>query len=131
MITSSPVLAERDAKDKLRLFRMFKLECSNNIDMSVYLKGAKKCYECDIVYGECAQFQFDKLRDQYSQLGTLAGRACKVGIYDEVDAQFIDEASKVARLSSSAAGMDHFQPLYVFIWHKLNELRQKCVSLIN
>lgn len=125
VITSSPVLAERDAKEKSRLFRMFKLTCSNNNDTSVYLKGAKTCYQCDIVYGECAQFQFDQLRDQYSQLGTLAGRKCSVAIVDEVDAMLIDDSSKIARLSSTAAGMDHFLPIYGFIWQKLSEIRQR------
>ena len=32
VITSSPVLAERDAKQKAKLFRMFSLTCSDNND---------------------------------------------------------------------------------------------------
>lgn len=39
VITSSPVLAERDAKDKMRLYKMFNLTCSFNNDTSVYIKG--------------------------------------------------------------------------------------------
>ena len=41
IITSSSVLAERDAKEKNKLFRMFNLNCSNNNDASIYLKGKK------------------------------------------------------------------------------------------
>ena len=48
-----------------------------------------------MVYGEVAQFQFDQLRDKYSQLGTLAGRECKVAIIDEVDSMLIDDSSKI------------------------------------
>lgn len=39
VITSSPVLAERDAKDKMKLYKMFNLTCSFNNDTSVYIKG--------------------------------------------------------------------------------------------
>ena len=39
VITSSPVLAERDAKEKARLFRMFDLKCSFNGDTMVYVTG--------------------------------------------------------------------------------------------
>ena len=74
-----------------------------------------------------SQFQFDKLRDHYSQLGTLAGRKCRVAIVDEVDAMLIDDSSKVARLSSIAAGMDHFQPVYVILWHKLLDIQRSFI----
>lgn len=39
VITSSPVLAERDAKDKMRLYRMFALKCNFNNDTIAYVKG--------------------------------------------------------------------------------------------
>ena len=55
------MLAERDAKEKSTLYRLFGLTCADNNDKSVYLKGAKHCYSKDIVYGEAAQFQFDTL----------------------------------------------------------------------
>lgn len=44
IITSSPVLAERDAKDKQKLFSLFKLSCADNNDKAVYIKGKKDCY---------------------------------------------------------------------------------------
>lgn len=131
IVTSSPVLAERDAKDKMKLFKMFKLTCSSNNDVSVYLKGPKDCYNADIVYGEVSQFQFDQLRDEYSQLGTLAGRKCQVVIVDEVDAMLIDDSSKISRLSSTAAGMDHFQSVYAFIWQKLLSIKEKFIMFNN
>ena len=131
VITSSPVLAERDAKEKLKLFRMFNLTCSSNNDVAVYLKGPKECYKADIVYGEVSQFQFDQLRDEYSQLGTLNGRKCEIAIIDEVDAMLIDDSSKISRLSSTAAGMDHFQAIYTFIWQKLLSIKDKFIMFDN
>jgi len=106
---------------------MFNLTCSNNKDSSQYTGGAKNCYRADIVYGELSQFQFDKLRDNYSQLGTLAGREANTVIIDEVDAMFVDDKSKVALLSSSTAGMDHFQAIYVFIWQQLVTIMDRLV----
>ncbi|CAF1106068.1 unnamed protein product [Rotaria sordida] len=80
IITSSPVLAERDAKEKENFYSMFDLQCSHNNDKAVYLSGPKVCYRKQIVYGEAAQFQFDTLRTEYAELNTLAGRKCDVAI---------------------------------------------------
>ncbi len=106
IITSSPVLAERDAKEKNKLYKKFGLSCGDNNDKSIYFKGPKDCYRKDIVYGEVAQFQFDALRDEYMQLGTLAGRKFEVVIVDEVDSMLIDDSSKIARLATTVAGLD-------------------------
>lgn len=51
IITSSPILAERDAKHKSSLYDMFDLSCADNNDKSFYFKGKKNCYDKDIVYG--------------------------------------------------------------------------------
>ena len=82
-----------------------------------------------MVYGEVAQFQFDQLRDTYSQLGTLAGRQCKVAIIDEVDAMLVDDSSKMSRLSSAAAGLDHIQSIYTYLWQKLLLIKEKFIML--
>jgi hypothetical protein len=129
IITSSPVLAERDAKEKAGLYKIFGLSCADNNDKSVYIKGAKDCYKKDIVYGEAAQFQFDSLRDEYSLLGTLANRKCEVAIVDEVDSMLIDDSSKIARLSSTIAGMDQLQPIYHFLWQRLLSMQEKVVEI--
>ena len=48
IITSSPVLAERDAKDKAKLYRMFDLTCSCNIDNVSYIRGENQHLNCRI-----------------------------------------------------------------------------------
>ncbi len=129
IITSSPVLAERDAKEKTGLYKIFGLSCADNNDKSVYIKGAKDCYKKDIVYGEVAQFQFDSLRDEYSLLGTLANRKCEVAIVDEVDSMLIDDSCKIARLSSTIAGLDQLQPIYHYLWQRLITMQKKFVEI--
>ena len=95
------------------------------------MKGPKDCYNADIVYGEASQFQFDILRDNYSKLGTLGERICTTAIVDEVDSMLIDDSSKIARLSSTVAGLDHFQAIYVFIWQRLISIKEKFVMFNN
>ena len=110
---------------------MFGLSCSDNNDKSIYIKGAKDCYKKDIVYGEAAQFQFDALRDEYSQLGTLADRKYEIAIVDEVDSMLIDDSFKIARLSSTIAGMDQLQSIYHFLWQRLLSLQEKVIEIEN
>jgi hypothetical protein len=131
VITSSPVLAERDVNQKAPLYRMFDLTVSSNQDKTVYVKGEKTCYKADVVYGEMSQFQFDSLRDNYSQLSTLAGRRPMTVIVDEVDSLLIDNSSTIARLSSTVPGMDYFQAVYVFIWRYLTSVIKSCIEFDN
>jgi preprotein translocase subunit SecA len=49
VITSSPVMEERDPKHKMKVYKMFALTCSYNNYTSVYLKGPKECYKADVV----------------------------------------------------------------------------------
>ncbi|XP_047128515.1 uncharacterized protein LOC124809060 [Hydra vulgaris] len=129
IITSSPVLAERDAKENAKLYNMFDLSTDCNSDKSIYIKGAKDCYEKDVVYGDTAQFQFDTLREEYSCLGALSTRKCEVAIVDEVDSMLIDDSSKIARLANTMAGMDQLQPIYHFLWQRLNSLQDRLINI--
>ena len=58
---------------------------------------------------------------------TLGTKECEIAIIDEVDSMLIDDSSKIARLSSTAAGMDYFQVVYVYIWQRLLTIRERLV----
>ncbi|CAF4173221.1 unnamed protein product [Rotaria sp. Silwood2] len=128
IITSSPVLAERDAKEKANFYSMFNLECSHNNDKPNYQTGPKTCYKKQIVYGEVAQFQFDTLRTYYAELNTLADRTFGVAIVDEVDSMLIDDSSKIARLATTIAGMDRLQLIYHILWHEIMSLPERVIK---
>ncbi|CAF4661638.1 unnamed protein product, partial [Rotaria sp. Silwood2] len=128
IITSSPVLAERDAKEKANFYDMFKLQCSDNSDKSIYVRGEKPCYKKPIVYGDVAQFQFDTLRNDYSDLKTLACRRYDLAIVDEVDSMLIDDSSKIARLATTIAGIDQLQIIYHVLWHELTTISQRIME---
>ncbi|CAF4625097.1 unnamed protein product [Rotaria sp. Silwood2] len=131
VITSSPVLAERDAKEKKNFYNMFNLQCSDNTDKSIYWTGPKSCYKSEIVYGEVAQFQFDTLRTEYSQLNTLGNRKFEVAIVDEVDSMLIDDSSKIARLATIIPGIDQLQIIYHTIWYRLIYLQDRILEINN
>ena len=41
----------------------------------------------------------------------------------------IDDSSKIAKLSTSIAGSDLLQPIYHFLWHRLNSLHEKVLEV--
>ena len=129
VVTSSPILAARDAKEKAKLYALFGLTCGDNNDVGIYTKDLKDCYNKHVVYGEAAQFQFDILRDEYSNLNTRAKRTCECMIIDEVDMMLIDDNAKIARLASSMAGFDLLQVIYHYIWQRFQLLVQEDIDL--
>ena len=129
IVTSSPVLAERDSLNNAKLYNMFGLTVADNNDKSEYIQGVKDCYQKDIVYGEAAQFQFDILRDEYSKLGTRSERGYKFVIIDEADSMLLDDSSKIARLATSVPGLDQIEPMYFFLWQRFNLLVDKMVAI--
>jgi hypothetical protein len=60
---------------------------------------------------------------------TRADRKCEVAIVDEVDSMLIDDSSKIARLSSTIAGMDQLQPIYHFLWQRLISMQEKLIEI--
>ncbi|WP_417904554.1 Ulp1 family isopeptidase [Candidatus Tisiphia endosymbiont of Micropterix aruncella] len=56
ILTSSHILAERDAKEKAKLYELFNLTVSDNgVDLN-YVRGEKECYKTNILYGSISNF---------------------------------------------------------------------------
>lgn len=132
VITSSSVLAKRDAKLNKDFYQMFNLKVASNED-DKSRNGLKKCYSKDvaIVYGDLSNFQFDLLREEYSLLGTRGNRPFGVAIIDEVDSPLVDGSSKVAMLSSSMPGIRQLQPMMIVIWQELQNLLGQIICIDN
>ncbi|KAL4465263.1 hypothetical protein ABPG74_001977, partial [Tetrahymena malaccensis] len=127
IVTSNMVLAERDSRQKQKLYNYFDLSCDHNGQLEDYYEGEKNCYLSDIVYGEASQFQFDTLNDQYHQNQTLAGRLKykRVVIIDEVDSMLIDDSSRISKLTSIIPLMDCFQLVYLKIWKRVISIQKE------
>ncbi|KAH7687837.1 Helicase conserved C-terminal domain containing protein [Aphelenchoides avenae] len=118
VITSSPLLAKRDADDRRPFFEMFGLRVAHNADINGR-SGAAACYDCDIVYGSAHDFQAHHLYQVFKGFGTRGSRRYDFAIVDEVDSMLIDEKTKKVMLTRSAPGMELLLPILVDIWNDL------------
>ena len=120
IITSSSVLAERDAKEQSDFFALFGLSCSH------VTKGdsntTKDCYRADILYGYASDFEGDYLRDYFKGLNTRMSRAFAYAIVDEVDSMLLDEGAKITKLSSPRPGVEYLAPIFLLTWQAVSEL---------
>lgn len=58
IVTSSPILAERDSLELVSFYKMLGLSVTNNLDCGYNGHGIKSCYhdETDIIYGDASYF---------------------------------------------------------------------------
>ncbi|CAG8543978.1 12521_t:CDS:2 [Cetraspora pellucida] len=144
IITSSPILAMRDAEERESFYEILGISCGSNereeeddheIDIEcddtgdVEFKIKKKCYLKDIVYGDVSQFQFDWLRHKHKRLGTKGSREFGVVIVDEVDNMIIDDSSRTARLTGGLAGFEHLNPVFCGISNELNRISKRIIKI--
>jgi preprotein translocase subunit SecA len=126
VLTSSGILAERDASEKESLYKLFNLSVSHNgMDLN-YIRGPKECYEADILYGSISNFQFDLLKHEHQDLETRGKkdneRPFDVVIVDEADSMLVDNGGHLAKLSGPLPGMEYLEPFLVYIWHEVKKL---------
>ena len=117
IITSSVVLAERDAKENRRLYEVFGLTVEHN-NVDEIQKRTEVYTNSHVIYGDISCFQRDLLLDTFYNVGNGIGSR-KIGcvIVDEVDSMLIDKGSNTLYLSRNIPGMDALEPLYVHMWH--------------
>ena len=104
IITSSPVLAQRDADEMASLYVELGLNVANNC--SEDLEERKKAYTTDIVYGDIARFQRDYLLHTFYKKPIKGDRTQVAVIVDEVDNMLLDNGNNMLYLSHSVPGMD-------------------------
>ena len=129
IITSSSILAKRDAEDpeKQHLFNMLGLTVSHNAH-SKRGAGVKECYLADIVYGDVGSFQYDLIDIRLNKSDIKNGRKFGVVIVDEVDSMLVDESAKIAMVSRSLPGSEFLQPIYSTLWTNLLLLHKRLLS---
>ena len=119
ILTSSPVLAERDAKKMKDFYEIFGLTADycggeNNNQMN----GTYPYYKADICYGDELSFEGDILRSEF--LG-LSGRGEKRGfdciIIDEIDNICLDNIKNMTELVDNFKGYRYLEYCYLFIFN--------------
>lgn len=89
VITSSPVLAERDAIEKKSFYSLLNLTDNYNTNKSRSY-WPKQCYRADIVYGSAHDFRGDYICHNYYGVNVFGDRKQPIAIVDEADNQLIE-----------------------------------------
>jgi surface antigen len=107
IVSSSPVLAERDARDtNKKLFY-------DQLNITVGAVTDEDAYSRDIVYGDTTQFSADILLQDYEFIRKRGPRLFDVVIIDEVDSMCIDNLGTKTQLTKKFPG---YQSLYTFYY---------------
>jgi hypothetical protein len=121
IVTSSPLLAQRDAEEQTGLYALFNLTVAHNIARLPY----KPCYEKDIVYGDVINYIADRLALRLNGQSVRGNRPIDVVMIDEVDNAFIDQGAQVTMLVQGVAGFEHLEPLLAMIWQQVKQINSQ------
>lgn len=121
IVTSNPLLAERDCSESKSLYQKFGISVDNNVDeykleYSDLIEKKKKKYAKDVIYGTTYDFQDDILRDEYELTGIRNKREFDIVIVDEIDSMLIDEYEKRTLLSSPKPFFEKYSLFLQIIW---------------
>ena len=143
ILTSSSVLAERDAKEMKPFYNYFNLSvdyCNRDFRetfRNTYIEEVKErqecfgCYKADIVYGDPLSFEGDILRTNF--MG-LVGRGNKRNfdciIIDEIDNICIDNIKNITELLDNFHGYKFLEYVYLFIYNDLVKLNKEMLEKV-
>ena len=129
ILTSSPVLAERDTKKMADFYEIFDIkvdycrEIKNNEigeENSVY-----PYYNADICYGNELSFEGDILRSEFLGLPGRGKRIFDCIIIDEIDNICLDNIKNMTELTDNFKGYRYLECFYLFIFNELLEIEKK------
>lgn len=129
IITSSSVLARRDAECNQDLYKIFSIHASHNC--SELIEDRKTVYSSnEVVYGDISSFQRDYLLDRFYNKNVCGNRNFENLIVDEVDSMLLDRGNNLLYLSHNLPNFDKLQSVYIFIWQWINRLVPSSTTLI-
>lgn len=123
IMSSSPVLAERDMKDWKAFYKHLKISVDSNTNKKH--TDLKKCYKCQVVYGTVEEFAGDWLRHHFERMDIFGDRTFQCAIVDEVDSLMLDKGHHVVYIGSDMPALQHLNPLLAFIWATVNQPERK------
>jgi|GEM_PF-4548886 len=119
IITSSSVLAKRDAEGNRDIYNLFGINVSHNCSEDI--EKRKEAYSGNqVVYGDLSNFQRDYLLDKFYGKNILGDRNFNNVIVDEVDSMLLDKGNNMLYLSHDLAGLDKLESVYIYIWQWIN-----------
>jgi len=124
ILTSSPVLAERDSKRNKQFYAFFGLTCDychedqNNTNQTLTYQN----YYSDIVYGSMLSFAGDYLRTSFVGSKGRGNRKFEVIIIDEIDNICLDNIMNQTELVDNFKGYKFLEYFYLFIYYYLQQI---------
>ena len=131
ILTSSCVLAERDALEMKDFYNLFGLSvdyCKTNNNIELNKKNIEnfKCYDANIVYGDSLSLEGDILRTNFMGLvGRGNNRPYDCIIIDEIDNICIDNIKNTTELLDNFHGYKFLEYIYLYIYNQLLEIDKK------
>ena len=128
ILTSSCILAERDALEMKDFYNLFGLSvdyCKTNNDIELNKKNIEnfKCYDANIVYGDSLSLEGDILRSNFMGLvGRGNNRPYDCIIIDEIDNICIDNIKNTTELLDNFHGYKFLEYIYLYIYNQLSEI---------
>ena len=120
IITSSNLLAERDAKEKKIFYELFGLSVDYCRDEESSKKDCLQCYKANICYGDCLNFEADILKTYYlGKCGRGYKRHYDCIIIDEIDNITIDNIKNRTEILDNFPGYKFLEFFYLYIYQKL------------
>ncbi|XP_067280667.1 protein translocase subunit SecA-like [Pseudorasbora parva] len=123
IISSSPVLAKRDADVWRSFYKELNITVDSNTNKSED-RELKKCYECQVVYGTTQNFAGDFLRQRFHRREVRPKREFHCVIVDEVDSLMLDKGLEVVYLNSNIPLMESLNVILAEIWYVVNKLKR-------
>ena len=129
VVTSSPVLAKRDAANWAKFYEKFELTATHNTDtvelltmgQSMADKKRADVYCHNIVYGTVSSFSADILREEFEMREVRSVRGFQTAIIDEVDMLMMDEGVQFTYLSHRLAVLRHIEPILGIVWSAVQQ----------
>ena len=125
IVTSSPILASRDAEEWQEFYNLFGLSCTHNhLDTEIDADQQRiEIYKKNIVYGTVSAFAADILREKFEQDHVRSGRRYDVIIADEVDLLMLDQGVQFTYLSHNATVLHHMEPILASVWSIIGQFK--------
>ncbi|XP_064419372.1 uncharacterized protein LOC135359053 [Latimeria chalumnae] len=120
IVTSSPVLAQRDAEEWKSFYMLFNITVDTNPD-KIKDEDRYGCYLADVVYGTVETFSADFLRQSFELKNIRPKRAFDCIIVDEVDFLLLDRGVQFTYLSTDMVSMQHLNPVLATIWGSVSQ----------
>ncbi|XP_026995059.1 protein translocase subunit SecA [Tachysurus fulvidraco] len=120
IISSSPVLAERDAKDWLSFYKYLEITATYNTEKRK-VEDLRQCYACQVVYGTAQDFAGDWLRHRFQRENVRPDRKFECVIVDEVDSLMLDKGLEIVYLNSEMPVMESLNVILAKIWFVVNQ----------